>query len=1147
MTNKNAFINALIIVCLSSTCYAETPSPVTTISAEELARSGHTDVAELLQSLPVLPSITTTRTPGTASINLRGLGTSRTLVLVNGSRVSPPAGGDSLLNQVPVDMIERVEIVTDGAAAHYGSDAIAGVLNFVMSDEYDSVDPQGSYYLDALQSGLGGYQFTAESKEECDATHGSLQHFWTMNRKFNYGLQDFSLDGKFMTWGSVDNGYKRGTIPGSPGLYPLDDYVYTDKLVERGLPASFVQIEKVRDQIMGLTDTPEQDRRAYVAMLGLTGAWPGKNSLSDFNYALGRWTPEGVIEEFREYSTNRTDEDRQAFTERYDFLDATPADSPPPTDAPAADPPAAPEYPDPFADDSSPPLGAFDLSACKTQEQKDKIIRLVRERQDASGDWAYYADYMRGYPYTARSREDRLEDEKNAAAAIVRRDKANDELRKTWLECVNPTTATQTASSAEPESSATTPEADDKPLGFGVSVKYQFTRHWNAEFHAWQEAPDGSKSKVPAAGLGVGVYPNNYGFYFGLPLSPDAFRDIDLDAGAGAGRDFTDDQGRAFIPGAFSGFGFGQLQEGDYEVTPGDDGDSGFIPQLDLGYKRQFQNDDWQLFADLDWKHERRGPTLGFKYTHQPKDRVFQQFYWSNPANGSVEEQRQQSWDATPQYFRDNWSGDLNFGSFNYRTYTFAENGDYDLGGLDAITGQTSWGNDQCGDTAFPPEGQGYLTAAQSPVKSVSDQWAFTQVGLEGDEPTLDEFAKPVVVAVVDTGVDWNHLDFSWDKLWKNDDEIPGNLVDDDGNGYIDDLIGWNFTGQNNLPWDHDGHGTFVAGVIAATQGNDAGIDGINGSAKIMVLKAVNNFGRTRASFVAEAIVYAADNGAQLVNLSVTGPGFPQIVQDAVDYAASKNVLVIMAAGNRAEDISLAEPALLRGVLTVAATGPDDKRARFSNVGSAVDIAAPGIDVVSLRARATDFMFDSAETSYVPGDAFLGDDKRYYRSTGTSFATPIVTGVASLLLSNNPGLSPAQLKRVLEQSARDVEIPGRDRFTGYGVVDAKAALAADPNFFIDAEIPWVRPLEVDGQRFMQVAGVANAEQFASATLEIGEGDDPQSWSPVGNPVVTPVEGGELGRVPVGQLSGSPAWTIRLTVQHQNGRKREARYVVEVVE
>ena len=232
--------------------------------------------------------------------------------------------------------------------------------------------------------------------------------------------------------------------------------------------------------------------------------------------------------------------------------------------------------------------------------------------------------------------------------------------------------------------------------------------------------------------------------------------------------------------------------------------------------------------------------------------------------------------------------------------------------------------------------------------------------------------------------------------------------------------------------------------------------------------------------------------------------------------------------------------------MSVAATGPDDKRAVFSNVGSSINIAAPGVDIVSLRARRTDFMLNSATTTYQARDAYLGDDNRYYRSAGTSFATPIVSGIASLVWSNRPQLTATQVQRILEQSARDVGTPGRDRFTGYGVVDAPAALGADPEFFVDAAILLARRLEEDGQVFVQVFGSADADQFGRAWLEIGEGEDPSHWIPIGDALRDTVRLGVLGMIPAAaQLDGANVWTVRVLVEHQNSRLREARYVIEL--
>ena len=170
-----------------------------------------------------------------------------------------------------------------------------------------------------------------------------------------------------------------------------------------------------------------------------------------------------------------------------------------------------------------------------------------------------------------------------------------------------------------------------------------------------------------------------------------------------------------------------------------------------------------------------------------------------------------------------------------------------------------------------------YFTSSGTWGQPADDQWAIKQVGFTGGADSAWSLAgtdlEPVNVAVIDTGLDWHHLDVDAENIWRNEGETPYNNIDDDGNGYVDDVIGWNFFGRNGDAWDHDGHGTMVAGIIAARRGNGVGIAGINPAARIMVLKGVNNFGHTRASYVAEAIKYAADNGARIINMSLAGTG----------------------------------------------------------------------------------------------------------------------------------------------------------------------------------------------------------------------------------------------------------------------------------
>jgi hypothetical protein len=175
---------------------------------------------------------------------------------------------------------------------------------------------------------------------------------------------------------------------------------------------------------------------------------------------------------------------------------------------------------------------------------------------------------------------------------------------------------------------------------------------------------------------------------------------------------------------------------------------------------------------------------------------------------------------------------------------------------------ETNWCRDKAGVPRDP-----YFNLKGTWGQKYDDQWAIKRVGFTAGRDSAwhveDGLKNPVTVAVIDTGLDWNHKDIAWENIWHNPGEIPDNGKDDDRNGYVDDVIGWNFTAHNNKPWDQDGHGTFVAGIIAAAADNGVGIAGINRGARIMVLKALNDFGHTRAANLAEAIFYAADNGAR--------------------------------------------------------------------------------------------------------------------------------------------------------------------------------------------------------------------------------------------------------------------------------------------
>lgn len=435
-----------------------------------------------------------------------------------------------------------------------------------------------------------------------------------------------------------------------------------------------------------------------------------------------------------------------------------------------------------------------------------------------------------------------------------------------------------------------------------------------------------------------------------------------------------------------------------------------------------------------------------------------------------------------------------------------------------------------------------YLASRGSWGQSYDDQWALKQIGMAaGPAATAPASGAPVTVAVIDTGVAWNHVDLGPDQLWVNPREAAANGKDDDANGYVDDVVGWNFIDRNNLPWDFNGHGTLVAGIIASSRDNGAGIAGVNPGARIMVLKAMDEKGRGPASAVAEAIVYAASNGARVINLSAGGRMLTRTEYLAIEFAWSRGAVVVVAAGNEGIDLTDYGPGGLPRALTVTATDTADRRVAESNFGANIDLAAPGVDVLGPRAIGTDLLVSARARNYHRGANVVGPDAGYIRATGTSFAAPLVAGTASLLLAANPALSPLQVERMLLHSARDIEAPGVDHLTGYGRLDATAALAADPAFFVEANIARVAAAMAGQEQVLEVFGTADADRLQGARLEYAAGENPGAWKRAGAELRAPLRDALLGRIPASELRTAPVWTLRIVAMHANGRERESRF------
>ena len=435
---------------------------------------------------------------------------------------------------------------------------------------------------------------------------------------------------------------------------------------------------------------------------------------------------------------------------------------------------------------------------------------------------------------------------------------------------------------------------------------------------------------------------------------------------------------------------------------------------------------------------------------------------------------------------------------------------------------------DQPREIQGPRPQEPFATSRGTWGQAYPDQWYLKAVDWLKDDGTtvLPDAATPVIVAVIDTGVDFTHPELAGAN-WVNPNPRPKA-----------DVYGWNFVDNSPDIRDLSGHGTIIAGIIAASSSEGKGIAGINPWARIMALKALDIDGHGGSIDLSQAIVYAADHGARVINLSAGGHTLTLSEQEAIDYAARKDILVVVASGNEGVDTTDFSPAGLKNVLAVAAVGPDFKRQAFSNWGAGIGIAAPGVDILSLRAKQTDLL-QMTRNEYRPGTAVVAD--QYYRVTGSSFAAPIVSGAASLLFSVKPSLTAAQVKRMLLQTARDLDGIGVNQFSGYGLLDIAAALKADTNAFVDAAITSISAVKSRGQTMLRVVGTADADTLKEARIDIGRGDNPDRWITVVRSIKGQVINGVLAELPADKFRGYKQWTVRVVVADHSGLKREARF------
>jgi thermitase len=337
---------------------------------------------------------------------------------------------------------------------------------------------------------------------------------------------------------------------------------------------------------------------------------------------------------------------------------------------------------------------------------------------------------------------------------------------------------------------------------------------------------------------------------------------------------------------------------------------------------------------------------------------------------------------------------------------------------------------------------QGKALGTQSVIpndSSFADQWSLRNIGtnVPNGTPGADIKAtdawdvttgdSAIIVAVLDTGIRLTHPDIV-PKLWTNTDEIPGNGIDDDGNGYVDDVHGYNFAYESNDITDFHGHGTAVSSILGAATNNSIGIAGVDWKCKLMPVAVLNDRGGGFYEWMALGIYYAVNNGARVISMSLAGEEPSPVLQSALQYAIGHACFVAVAMGNDGGPVPL-YPASYPEAFAVGATDGFDGRAGFSSFGPHIDAMAPGVGISVLSAF---------------------NDTTVFRVSGTSASTPMVAGLASLLLASHHGaLRPEQIRDIIEVTADDgtgdpfENTPGWDPYYGYGRINCDRALRLD--------------------------------------------------------------------------------------------------------
>lgn len=406
-------------------------------------------------------------------------------------------------------------------------------------------------------------------------------------------------------------------------------------------------------------------------------------------------------------------------------------------------------------------------------------------------------------------------------------------------------------------------------------------------------------------------------------------------------------------------------------------------------------------------------------------------------------------------------------------------------------------------------------------------QWGLHNTGQTGgvvdvdiDAPEawdIETGSSSVTIAVIDSGVDYMHPDL-FDNIWLNDNEIPDNFIDDDGNGFVDDIRGWDFIRNTNDPKDDFGHGTHCAGIVGAVGNNSVGVSGVCWNCKVMSVKVFSEYGSSSVGVLARGISYAAENGADVFSMSWSGSD-SQLIKDVLNHAYSKGIVLVASAGNYNSQIPYA-PAKYDNVIAVAAIDKNNTKAVFSNYGNWVDVAGPGVDV-----------FSTMPTYHVTLNDY-GYTQDYSNMSGTSMSAPYVAGVVGLTLSKNLGMKQEEIKTLIQSAISPVESSsyiGVGNINSYYCIQNNTVPVVNLEFLSDS---------IEIENIFEITGSASGDTFQEYKIYLGLGVYPKSWSSIDTSTI-PVEDGVLTLLDTSSCEES-LHTIKLQVEDIHGNKFQDR-------